>query len=791
MLALLLAHSLFAQGTQTIVLENGRVLKDIPAEVSSSVGAHAQSQDLYWGTSDTFLDGTAPLENNGDSHVLEGGPQRTILIKFGDLERFGRKHVVKATLFLTPSVGGKPHLSSIRSVLVPWGEGPLRRPFFTDKPMIAADWSATWKSRHSGFDGMDWQQNGATGPGDSVAIDGATTTDNGKEIAINGLEGAVQKMIDRWYDNDGFALTFSTPTEFFSSKNITGKPRLVLDVEDAPPVKGADLSVTLIEAKYDGANPPMTWPRDGSNVTYVAHVKNLGDAAADSFIGSWSVGEKLGSGVEIPKRLAPGEETTIELKRTYKVNNDDHRVQPLGFLIKPKGTDAWSGDDYLEVQENAIPIDVYVRGKDGGSNAVTEDLVQQEFRFLNDAILAKSRFSFAPEGALERFRVGRFVDRPADDDKRHIFAPVASLYNRQQYRQLLNIIGLLQDYGFVEPVTSLEGKPILRDAADRWPGLMGAGFSANEISVPGEIQLPYEAIYNEVFDQYDLQPSWLLGASEVAALNANLGKPLSSLKSIGKLPGTVLIRAMDRDGNPLPNTELRFYQSDHGRVPTDSPTFRLVTGANGSVLLPTRVGADGKSDQFGGLLPDASNGVYLVSASLNGVTDTAWIKAWQLSDSFARTGKPAVFTELRFNFPFAPVDDSKNLAEGAKIVNSSGEALTALADGSVQAPAKVGQWFEIDLGKDQPVTEIDVYGGKGFWKAFDIKTYFTGEKIEQASNFGHEVDYQWNLKTRPDGAGYLAYRGSGRSVRFIRFVCRDAALGNEGPVEVKVFGARQ
>jgi len=789
MLALLLAHSLIGQSTQTIVLENGRALSQSPAMMSSAVGAVAQPQDLYWGTSDTFLDGTAPLENNGDSHVLEGGPQRTILIKFGDLERFGHKHVVKATLFLTPSVGGKPHLSSIRSVLVPWGEGPLRRPFFTDKPMIAADWSATWKSRHSGFEGMDWQQNGATGAGDSVAIDGATLTDNGKEVAINGLESAVQKMFDRWYDNDGFALTFSAPTEFFSSKNVTGKPRLVVAVEDAAPAKGADLSVTLIEAKYDSANPPTTWPHDGSNVTYIAHVKNLGDAAADSFIGTWNVGEKLGSGVEIPKKLAPGEETTIELKRTYKANNDDHRVQPLGFLVKPKGADTWPGNDFLEIQENAIPINVFVPRKDNGSYEFSEDLVQQEMRYLNEAILAKSRFSFAPEGALERFRVGRFVERASDDDKGHIFVPEAEIQNRQQYQRLLNMIGLLENYNFVEPVTSLEGKSILRDATDRWPGLMGAGFSANEISVPGEIQLPYEAVYNEVFDQYELQPTWLLGASEVAALNANLGKPLSSLKTVGKLPGTVLIRAMDRDGNPLPNTELRFYQSDHGRVATDSPTFRLVTGTNGTVLLPTRVGTDGKSDQFGGLLPDASNGVYLVSASLNGVTDTAWIKAWQLSDSFARTGKQAVFTELRFNFPFAQVDDSKNLAEGAKIVNDSGEPLKLLADGSMNGNEKVGKWFEIDLGKDQPVTEVDVYGGKSFWKAFDIKTYFTGEKIEQASNFAHEVDYQWNLQTRPDGAGYLAYRGTGKSLRFIRFVCRDPG-GGDGPTEVKVFGAR-
>src|SRR6476620_5711117 len=100
MLALLLLPSFFHQNaTTTVVLENGR-----PIEKAST----------YWGTSDTFLDATSPMENNGDSHVLEGGPQRTILLKFGDLERLGHMKVVKATLYMTPSIGGKPHLSSIR-----------------------------------------------------------------------------------------------------------------------------------------------------------------------------------------------------------------------------------------------------------------------------------------------------------------------------------------------------------------------------------------------------------------------------------------------------------------------------------------------------------------------------------------------------------------------------------------------------------------------------------------------------------------------------------------------------
>lgn len=780
MLALLLVPSFLHQTTTTKVeLSNG-------ASVTTTGGSPYQ----YWGTSDTYLDATASMENNGDSHVLEGGPGRTILLKFGDLERLGRCKVVKATLYLTPSIGGKPHLSSIRTVTLPWGEGPLRRPFFTNKPLVAADWSATWKSRHSGVEGMDWQQNGAASPGDSAVIDGATMADDGKEAAISGLEGAVQNMMDRWYQNNGFALMFSGQTEFFSSKNVTGKPRLVLELASMAAPTGPDLSVSYIEAKYEDskANPPAVWPRDGSDVTYIAHVKNVGDAAADGFIGSWNVREKAGSGLEVTKKLAPGEETTVEVKRTYKSNTTDHRMQPLGFLIKPKGNDATAGNDYVEIQENAIPLDIY-------SNP---DGMQAWVRHLNDDVLAHSRFSFAPEGALERFRVNFVRPEPGS----------ASTNVEPSLAGFLRGIGLL-DYGRMQAsisskhIAQFEGKRVDVDSQDRWPGLLGGGSTANEISVPGEIQLPYSADYNEVFDQYELFPTGLLAASEVAALNANLGKPSASLRPLGKMPGTVIVRALNRDGDILPNTELRFYQSKDGEIQTAEPAFRLITGDGGSVLLPTRTGSDGKSDHFGGLQPDGSNGVYLISATRNGVTDYAWLKAWQLCDSVSRTGKPAVFVEFRFNMPYAEVDSSRNLAQGAVITDSAktdAAKLTPVADGlfdkAATLPNVAGAWIDFDLGKDQTVTEVDVIprDGESFWKRFDIVTYFTGQTVTQASKFGHEVDFAWNYKVRPNfdmgNEAYLAYRGNGRAVRNIRIVCKEPGA-KATPFEIRVYAAKQ
>jgi len=775
MLAALAFASLFAQNaTQTVTLVNGATL--------SSGGSSVP----YWGTSDTYIDSQSPLENNGDSHVLEGGPGNTILLKFGDLETLGRHKVVKATLFLTPSAEGKPHLASIRSVNLPWGEGPMRRPFFTNKALVAAPWSATWASRHSGVEGMEWQQSGATGPSDASTISGATLSDDGKEIAISGIEGAVQKMLDRWYDNNGFAIFFSAPTEFFSSKNVVSKPRLVLELADEAPSTGPDLSVTMIEAKYpDGVAWP---PRDGTQVRYIAHVKNVGHEPATGFAAAWSVREHLGASVEVSKPLAPGQDTTVEVTRPYQSNSNDHRQQGLGLRITPKGADATANNDYLEIQEGAIPV----AAKQPVSNyhsfsGAPEDGVQESIRSLNN-MLAESKFSFAPEGVVERFRLDPANAPKSDPSSSQLPVP----------QQWLVDAGLAPYVKLSPKVTKLEGQDVLLDSADRWPGLLGGGSTANDISVPGEIALPYVADYLEVFDLYELSGTGLLAATEVAQLNDSLGKQMAR----PKLPGTIIVRALDSDFEPLPSTELRVYQSKNGEVDMTEPAFRLITGDNGSVLLPIRVGSDGKSDQFGGLQADGSNGVYLISATVNGTTSTTWLKAWQLIDSANRTQKQAIVAQLIFNVPFMPVDTATNTAGGATITDSEkddAQKMSALNDGNlttnVSLPNKKGEWIEIDLGKDQAVTQIEILGkDPTFWQHFDIKSYFTGETINQASPYSHEVDWSWNLRTRPylaeGGARGFVYRGRGRGVRYIRFICREPSVTTAEIAEIRVHGAK-
>lgn len=267
-----------------------------------------------------------------------------------------------------------------------------------------------------------------------------------------------------------------------------------------------------------------------------------------------------------------------------------------------------------------------------------------------------------------------------------------------------------------------------------------------------------------------------------------------------KLPPTVLLRVLNLDGDPLGNATLSLYQTQNGQIADGPPSLKLTTGDNGTVILPTRTSPDGgKGDQFGGLKPDGSNGVYLISCTYNGVTDYRWLKSWQLSDAYVRTRKAALFTELRFNVPIDAVDDATNLATNAVITDSEKDtALSGLVDGNqtvaVNLPNKKDAWIELDLGKDQEVTEIDLIGhDPHFWQRFDILAYFTGQKPQDARPYAHEIDWNWNLQTRPDllpnNVVSMPYRGAGKGVRYIRFVCKEPGE-SANIAEIRVLGAK-
>ncbi|MEZ0327942.1 MAG: CARDB domain-containing protein [Fimbriimonas sp.] len=746
----------------------------------------------YWDVTDTYLDAQQPDRNFGGEGVLLGGMGRTILIRFGDLRRaVGAGKVRKATLILTPSGGALPELRSIAKASSAWGEGPvltlgallertaLERAAKKDPAKeVPPLWSATWKSRRAGENGLNWQQPGAAGPADASLIADAKLVGNESNVSIVGLEAAVQSMIGRPYENHGFVLNFSKPAEFFSSQSPFNRPRLVVEMEPAAPKSGPDLSVVAIER--------LGSPKEGEEATYVAHVKNVGNAAAKGFSTTWSIREGGGPVQDLAQSLEPGAEATVTLKRPYKFNALDHRLQPVSLRINPTGPDASAANNYLEIQESGRTVEVV-------APAGSEDSVQEQVRLFNEVIAPFSRYSFAREGALERVSVQRNVSsasEPLAADARVVWQqPLASGVDVAFQRALGKALGL-PDLAVTQYMSGDRNALVTRGSTDIYPGIMGYGDTRFDGSLLGAITLLYEPYWNALTESQPVEATGLLSLTDVALLNQMLSRQTSASEVMKRIPDTVLLRAMDLIGRPLPNMELSFFQSQGGKFAIDPPVFSVVTDARGSAVLPKRTGG-----LFGEAPPDGLNSVFLVSASANGVTEWGWLKGWQLVDAYNRGGPGAAVFDMRFNLPGAPVDTGVDLALERLLADSLGTAPAVLAplnDGNpataVKLGPKKGDWIEVDLGRDRTIAEIDVLAAAPeMWPRFDVLVYGTGQKLVDATVWAREQDWNWTATNRRElvsGVPSVAYRGQPLRVRYIRLVNKLDQPGQIGGIRI-------
>ncbi len=780
-------------------------------------GATLEGQHLrYWDVTDTVLDSAQPDVNLGGEYAMSSGTGKVVLVKFGGLDRVAgaNRKVKHARLVLSFSSLEKPVLNSIGQVLVPWGEGPiltlnaarLAAPRYDEagkllevKTPPAPRWSATWRQRRAGEIG--WQQSGAAGPSDVRPIEGAKLVLlNDHEFAIDGLESTFQGMIDRWYENNGFALKLDSQTEMASSQSPEGRPRLELELEPGDKKHGPDLSVVRIDQSANGE--------------YTAHVKNVGDAPSAGFSGSWSVREKGGSSAEVAQTIEPGLEVTMTYSTPYKPNPFDHISDPVGFRIKPKGADASASNDFLEIQQGAATLDFVFDSKTAellaGDSTSLEDWAQSQVRILNDEVLSQSRFSFAALGALERVRVGRVDIGPPVGVNSPLVADVSS--DSVQVRGpvgmtplanacegfFLSQMGLSTGHG-TYGVSLGEAKQMNGSGQARFPGLMGWGDTENDGALASQINLPYQAVFNPIFEGIRPETTDLLSASLVALINRSLGGTYKP-ETLTNLPKTILVRALDYNGFELKNAQLSFYQSVDRTIPDSPPAFTLATTAtSATVLLPTKDAPGGQANPFGPLTN--LRAAFLVKAVANESTTWAWLPAWELFDAASRGNVSASVFDLYFNAPSVPIDLEANLAKNRILTDSSNKLpaqLAALVDQDLTTTSalgnKVGDWVEIDLGRDRPIAEVSLaFKGTNFWKRFDLVTYSTGQRVDDGVVWSRELDLDWSLANRASDEGNglrsVAYRGSAMRFRYLRLVNK---LDNAGAelAEIKVFAAK-
>ena len=778
----------------------------------------------YWDTSDTYIDGTAPDDNFGGEPILSAGPNKTILIRFGDLNRVlgPTRRIRKAILILTLAGGDKPTLKSADRILQPWGPGP----YFTVNALInraldnqkqegqvikskptAPRWSATYRRRFAGDGGSAWQQVGANGPQDSETIRDAHGTVGEKDVTIDGLAGTFQFFADHPNQNFGLGLQFNEPCEFYASRAAVNHPRLILELEPGPAVSGPDLSITTIErVTQTGAAPT-----DGEEVTYRAHIKNVGREKSKGFVATWILEGKPIPDVEVTEGVEPGSETSVTTHSPYRLDKLDHRTRTIELRITPKGADSVSANNDLIIFENGKFIDVMVPDAVEkaanqnliGSNAV-EDWVQEQVRIFNETYAAQSRYSFAPEGVKERVSVQHIIFG-SQASGASITGGVANVPAEETHWQgsdtaFLRSIGLAtgipdfttMDFPAGEKVLLKVGeKPLNRGSVDMYPGVIGYGDTRYEGVMAGAIGLLYEPYPPTSSGLLPLVPSGLLAATDVAILNANVDRSINPFE----MPKTTLLRATDIQGHPLNNQQLDFFQAKDGKIPDGPPSFSVTTSQTaGTAILPNPTGFG----PYGKLTPNGDNGTFLIRATANGTTEWTWLKAWQLIDTANRGNRAAGVLEIRFNLPSVALDSSVDLARDRIISDSTNQLPAKLAplvgggtDKEVTLGGKMGDWVEIDLGRDRTIGEITLIGTTGaFWPQFDIQVYSTGQKSTEAANWSTELNWNWTSANRRDpligvpNTVSVPYRAPETRIRFIRIVNKSNSIGKLKAIRV-------
>jgi hypothetical protein len=120
-----------------------------------------------------------------------------------------------------------------------------------------------------------------------------------------------------------------------------------------------------------------------------------------------------------------------------------------------------------------------------------------------------------------------------------------------------------------------------------------------------------------------------------------------------------------------------------------------------------------------------------------------------------------------------------------------GPLVSGGTDKEVTLGRKIGDWVEIDLGRDRTIGEITLIGSpEAFWPQFDISVYSTGQKPSEASPWASELNWNWTASNRRDLVGSdsnivsVAYRAPETRIRFIRIVNRSSSAGKLRAIRV-------
>ncbi len=739
MTSLLLVALLGRPQISEIVLQRGREVTPLTGEPTYR----------YWGCEDATLNSSQPDKSQGGDSNLVSGPAKMILIQFRDLNvALGPNAQIKSASLTLGLLQGEPKLNYVRWLKKPWSEGPLKSLAGLLRGSEDGTGSVSWKSRRIGS--IPWNFLGALGDGDSERVEGVTLVKvDDITYRLDGLGPMMQRQLQRPADVHGLLINFQNDVDFLSSNASIDRPKLTIQAERGEPAKGADLSVALIERtpEYPLAGA-KTGPEAGEELTYTAHIKNVGNSDSAAFDAQWIVDDVAKDIVSVNEDTSVGQERVISLKLGWRPNLTDHRLQTVALRIFPKGSDVCRGNNLLEIAANGKSVEIIVSPDQRARYASqisalgsfgVEDWVQTQIGQINETLFRYSRFSFAPNGVLERLRVQRISETTNGNcdisvDLASISAPTIGLD-----RTLA--VSILKKLGLVTFVSTNE----------RFPGILGYGDTRAEVNLTPLATLADEPLYDPLADQELLEPTGLLSATDVGALNSNLifrGGPSDYLYEVPQ----VVMRLLDNSGKPLLDATVTISPVKGGVELT--PLYQEKVNAD-SIVLPNQMveplenpitGRKLGPNPFGRIDLTGDNGELRVKVERYGVTRTFSLNLWQLLAAKFRGGGAVIFTK-RLNLPAKPV----NMAN----------LVTAFT--AAKLPAEKGKWIQVDLGKAHMIGLVKLTGA--LQPGFEIS--IAANAVELGKPFFRELDYNWRQKYQGG-----EYYGEPQKGRFIRIVNR-------------------
>jgi hypothetical protein len=783
--------ALLTQQPVTLELYSGRLM---PGFEQATIGPATTPR--YCDVEDTVLDSSDPNVAHGGDYTLNTGFGKVILIRFGSLNALlGPSAVVTdAKLVFTTGASVQAKLHSVARVAKPWGEGPA---FVIDHagpqatPVKPASSGATWKSRFSAISGANWTLPGAAGTDDTAPIPGATGQVEGQQLIVSGLGDAVADMVSNPGANFGFAVTLDSINEFGSSESPFGKPKLIITYVRTPVPAGGDVAIVSMTKADNGVD---------------AVLMNQGDAPVAGLRATWTVGELVGSPADIGPPIVPGQSVKLHYDATPKLDPTDERVGAVSLNLSGGDTDKHHADKamtfYPGGEEVTVLVDQTLAQKfaaiESARGRGLNNWVQSEIDAFNDLYLARSRYSISPDGARVRVRLAKVMETgPLVDTSGPTGTPVtieaedpSSNWPDPPFLRRLAIALGAPNLGETEVLLDAPPAALPFDMSGRswFPGLSGGGDTRFEGALPAALVQTQAAFADPALESMPSEPNSLLSLTDVAALQQLIGKTGAARHVVPPFPKLTIISATNGSRVNLNNAELSFFQLRHGKL-DPTPAFSLKTGDSNLVILPNRPSPSGLKSPFG--TDDlVGEGAFLIRATAAGQVGWAWLKAWQLEDAASRGVTGVATIPIRFEIAGGPVDRTTNRALGKAVADSAGDSpakLSVLVDGqgstSVKLPEKAGSWVEVDLNRDWTIAELQLStNGSSMWRRFKILVYQTGQKPEEAFEWGREIDGQWTWENRgiKDGAGQttVAYRGSPVQIRYIRIVALDDGPGS-------------